>query len=225
MVLTLIQELKKHKLDVIVAPYEADAQLAYLSMSGIISACVSEDSDLLPFGCSLVLYKLDDLGACVSIASKDVLSLRQKDIPLEKLGGLQGFLVLCVLSGCDYLSSVKTIGFKRALKIMLNTGVIISNIVRQLRLDGLDVPTDYEIRCEAAIQSFTYQTVWCPIENRCRPLRALPGCIDAICSDDPKWNHLGAPLPPEIAKDVCTGERPVHGSTGVSSSNTHTHTH
>ena len=41
-------------IDCIVAPYEADAQLAYLSLSGIAQLIISEDSDLLCFGCERV---------------------------------------------------------------------------------------------------------------------------------------------------------------------------
>ena len=36
------------------APYEADAQLAYLMKSGLAQAIISEDSDLLVYGCQKV---------------------------------------------------------------------------------------------------------------------------------------------------------------------------
>ena len=45
-------------IDCIVAPYEADAQLAYLSLSGIAQLIISEDSDLLCFGCERVSQPL-----------------------------------------------------------------------------------------------------------------------------------------------------------------------
>eukprot|EP00058_Branchiostoma_floridae_P011003 XP_002596491.1 hypothetical protein BRAFLDRAFT_130306 [Branchiostoma floridae] len=45
--------------DCIVAPYEADAQLAYLNKCGIAQAVITEDSDLLAFGCDRVIFKLD----------------------------------------------------------------------------------------------------------------------------------------------------------------------
>jgi len=38
----------------LVAPYEADAQLAYLSMKGIVDVVISEDSDTIPYGCRRV---------------------------------------------------------------------------------------------------------------------------------------------------------------------------
>jgi len=40
-----------------VAPYEADAQLAYLYKQGIIDVVFTEDSDLLAFGCRKVWLK------------------------------------------------------------------------------------------------------------------------------------------------------------------------
>lgn len=56
--LTYVQTLKSEKIEFIVAPYEADAQLAYLSSlgeeQGGIVAVISEDSDLLAYGCPSV---------------------------------------------------------------------------------------------------------------------------------------------------------------------------
>lgn len=37
-----------------VAPYEADAQLAHLSRTGAVDAVITEDSDCLPYGCKKV---------------------------------------------------------------------------------------------------------------------------------------------------------------------------
>lgn len=42
----------------VVAPYEADAQLAWLSANGHVAAVISEDSDLLAFGVERVLFKV-----------------------------------------------------------------------------------------------------------------------------------------------------------------------
>jgi exonuclease-1 len=43
-------------IDVIVAPYEADAQLAYLNRSKIADYVITEDSDLVLFGCHHVRW-------------------------------------------------------------------------------------------------------------------------------------------------------------------------
>src|ERR1700755_1624090 len=42
----LIAELKRNNVKYVVAPYEADSQLAYLERKGIIDGILSEDSDL-----------------------------------------------------------------------------------------------------------------------------------------------------------------------------------
>jgi len=44
-------------IDVIVAPYEADAQLAYLNRTKIADYVITEDSDLVLFGCHHVRNK------------------------------------------------------------------------------------------------------------------------------------------------------------------------
>jgi exonuclease-1 len=67
MVQNLIQALKKEGVDFIVSPYESDAQLSYLSKAGIVDLVISEDSDLLVYGCKRVLYKLDVEGMHIFI--------------------------------------------------------------------------------------------------------------------------------------------------------------
>lgn len=58
----LNQKLKEKSVLFVVAPYEADAQLAFLMQHGLADAVLSEDSDCLPFGCHTVLFKLDKDG-------------------------------------------------------------------------------------------------------------------------------------------------------------------
>jgi exonuclease-1 len=49
--------LKVRQILYVVAPYEADAQLAYLAQNGFVDGVISEDSDCLVFQCGIVLYK------------------------------------------------------------------------------------------------------------------------------------------------------------------------
>jgi len=46
----------------LVAPYEADAQLAYMCRIGWVHAVISDDSDLLAYGCPNTIFKLDKYG-------------------------------------------------------------------------------------------------------------------------------------------------------------------
>ena len=48
------QECRGVGVECIVAPYEADAQLTYLQKEGIVDYIISEDSDMLVFGCTRV---------------------------------------------------------------------------------------------------------------------------------------------------------------------------
>lgn len=58
MTLVFSQILRSERVEFIVAPYEADAQLAYLSSldsdQGGIAAVITEDSDLIAYGCQAV---------------------------------------------------------------------------------------------------------------------------------------------------------------------------
>ena len=85
----------------IVAPYEADAQLAYLERIGLVDGILTEDSDLLVYGCQTVLFKLDVVAATVvSISRKDFASvtLSSSEISLVGWSDVQ-FRAMAILSG------------------------------------------------------------------------------------------------------------------------------
>jgi exonuclease-1 len=103
MALEFIKALRAAGVDYIVAPYEADAQLAYLERRGTIQGLITEDSDLLVFGCKTVLYKLNDQGRCIELLQHN----RNKCKSLQ-LGTFTDahFRQMAILSGCDYLDSI-----------------------------------------------------------------------------------------------------------------------
>ena len=59
MIYRLIQVLKTMSIQFIVAPYEADSQLAYLFHSKKADFIITEDSDLLAIGVTTVFFKMD----------------------------------------------------------------------------------------------------------------------------------------------------------------------
>lgn len=65
MALELMHECRKLDVDCIVAPYEADAQLAFLNISGIADYVITEDSDLTLFGCKKVIPSKPMKQCCV----------------------------------------------------------------------------------------------------------------------------------------------------------------
>jgi len=52
MAYNLIKILREEQIEFIVAPYEADAQLAFLSLNNLVDAVITEDSDLVVYGCN-----------------------------------------------------------------------------------------------------------------------------------------------------------------------------
>jgi exonuclease-1 len=68
----LIKALRAEGVSYIVAPYEADAQMAYLEREGIVDGIITEDSDLVVFGCKNLLFKLGPDGSCVHVRREDL---------------------------------------------------------------------------------------------------------------------------------------------------------
>ncbi|KAK8963965.1 Exonuclease 1 [Platanthera guangdongensis] len=107
----LIQVLKQENVDYVVAPYEADAQMTFLSMHNHVDAVITEDSDLIPFGCSRIIFKMDKFGQGIEFQS----SMLERNRDLDFTGFTkQMILEMCIFSGCDYLSSLPGMGLKRA---------------------------------------------------------------------------------------------------------------
>lgn len=155
----VIEACKKLSVDYVVAPYEADAQLYYLEKTGVIDGVISEDSDLLVFGVRLLVTKMGRLGECVEVNRDDF--TRCKDILLAGWTDAE-FRMMAILSGCDYLPSIKGIGIKKAHSYVRNHKTI-DRVIRAIRLDGkMSVPADYLEKFKQAELTFLHQRVWCP---------------------------------------------------------------
>ena len=72
MVRDLIVHLKAASVEYVVAPYEADAQLAFLEREQLVDFVISEDSDMLAWNCKRVLFKLDHEGCGKEIQIADL---------------------------------------------------------------------------------------------------------------------------------------------------------
>jgi exonuclease 1 len=74
-------------------------------------------------------------------------------------------LIACILSGCDYLDSVKGVGFKRAVKLVNDAGPdsTLLDALAVLKEDSkLKMPKKYERKFDKAILTFKFQRVFCP---------------------------------------------------------------
>ncbi|EER10022.1 exonuclease, putative [Perkinsus marinus ATCC 50983] len=136
--------LKALGVEFIVAAYEADAQLGYMYSAGLVDAVISEDSDVLPYGCKVMIAKLDQAGDCqvvdISWALKGGSKLKEKSneqedqrLSFRELRNKYGadlanlrdwtkemFIDACVLAGCDYshACNLSGMGIKTAMKLV-----------------------------------------------------------------------------------------------------------
>ena len=140
--------------EVLRAPYEADAQLAYLARERLIDAVLTEDSDLVVHACPKVLYKFDPHSATAQqLLWKDVLAMEatpKSKLSLSKfsLKGFtkQKFMHMCLLVGADYLEGIKGIGMIKANELISKFGHGL-RVVEHLKANGtkgIKVPDGYE---------------------------------------------------------------------------------
>ena len=162
------------KVKYLVAPYEADAQLAYLSRCGVVDAVISEDSDVIPYGCKNCIFKLDKDGSCQIIRQSNLFELHNPGFDLRSFDN-DMLLATCIASGCDYLSSLNNFGLKKSHKYM-NRYKQANKMLRALRFEGLipitipemEVPQgtkrlfQYEVDFYKAMLTFQHQVVFCP---------------------------------------------------------------
>ncbi|KAL3662575.1 hypothetical protein V7S43_012428 [Phytophthora oleae] len=196
----VIQHLKAQNVAYVVAPYEADAQLAYLVKNGLADGVITEDSDCLPFGCQMVLFKMD----------RDNVAQEIQTANLKKNKGMsfhmfteQMFLEMCIFSGCDYLPSIPGFGLKKAYTAMKQHGSF-TKIIRALRLEGkVRVPDTYEDDFRKAVLTFRHQRVYCPTKKEMVPLTPIPA---NVLETDPSMNFVGPVLPSDVAKSIADGD-------------------
>lgn len=198
----VIDALQRRRIEYIVAPYEADSQMAFLARKGIVDLVVTEDSDLLAYGCEDVLFKLDKAGFVQQV------SLRQVLRAPAFAGFTQAmFTEMCVLAGCDFLSSVPKIGIKRAFDYVKKLRGH-KAVIKRLKYSGFKVPETYESDFRRALMVFHHQTVFDPTAKTLRHLTPIPGsemAAMAEAGDGEDLSFLGPHHSDEIARGVAEG--------------------
>lgn len=197
--------LTNEKIEFYVAPYEADAQLAHLFLTGKAHAVITEDSDLLAFGVKRCFFKMDKNGYGFEVDLDNLPNVKEHDFSKFDLEML---LTTCILSGCDYLESIKGIGFKKAFKLVSELGTDIQAILRKIRREGkFIVPMDYERNFLKAKLTFKFQVVYCPEKEELVHLNdPETHPLGPMLVNYPDLDFLGEKLDQEIAKQICKGE-------------------
>jgi exonuclease-1 len=194
----VIEELKHHNIQYVVAPYEADSQLAYLERKGIISGVLSEDSDLLVFGVKCLITKLDKYGDCIEVNRNHFTACRE----VSFVGWSDAdFRAMAILSGCDYLSGIGGLGLKTAHR-MLRKHKTVDRLVKAAQFDGkLKVPAGFMVSFDQAEKTFLYQWVYCPVAKQLVNLTPLEDGVNI--ADMP---YIGEEVPSHIAMGVARGD-------------------
>ena len=166
---------------------------------------VTVDSDLLAFGVKKCFFKMDTTGRGYEI-DLDLLE-NVTDYDFKNFKG-EMFLTLCILSGCDYLGSIKGIGFKKAFKLIHEFGDDITTILKKLRKEGkYIIPLDYEKNFEKAMLTFKFQMVYCPEKRDLIHLNdPETHPMGALLVNYPNLDFLGQKLDKDVSIKICTGE-------------------
>lgn len=200
MALAVMTAARNRGVDCIVAPYEADAQLAYLLKQALVDAVITEDSDLLCFGCKAVIFKLDLTGRCQRVEEKS----------LGRVPALNGFTHdqfrhICILSGCDYLPNVRGVGIAKAVKALkLSKGKNVFQVAKKLHqyVKGLEpVEASYAAEFERAEKTFLYQPVFDPVTRKLVPLNPYPD--DSYSMEEMPF--AGEVIPDDLAFQISLG--------------------
>uniref|UniRef100_A0A1A9W9Z0 Exonuclease 1 n=1 Tax=Glossina brevipalpis TaxID=37001 RepID=A0A1A9W9Z0_9MUSC len=171
----LIKACRERGVDCVVAPYEADAQMAWLNKMHVVEYIITEDSDLTLFGAQQILFKLDLNGHALLVeANKFHLAMGCR---IEKYT-FDKFRRMCILSGCDYLDSLPGIGLKKACKFMLITEEddvrrALKKLPQYLNMKKLEVTDEYIDSFLKAEATFRHMFIYNPLARKMQRLNDL----------------------------------------------------
>ncbi|KAF1787326.1 Exonuclease 1 [Phytophthora cactorum] len=188
-----------------VAPYEADAQLAFLSRQKIVDVVISQDSDCVPYGVKTVLFKLGPDGWGSELKRRSLGANEE----LSFVGWTEEmFIQLCVLAGCDYCPSVSGVGIITAYKLVSTYKTPTEVLTALQQQKGSSVPEDYPEHFYSAILTYRHQLVFDPV-MRCKlkMLSPLDVSKDILPLVDKGLHFLGnVELRDDVVATIAAGE-------------------
>lgn len=151
----VIRECRKLNIEYVVAPYEADAQLAWMVAHGHIDSVITEDSDLLVYGAKKIFFKMTrngegDLFDRSNMPALDTISLRNFTDDM--------FMFMCVCAGCDFFKGVPGLGIKKSQPIVKRFRTL-ARVVQNIR-SKYRVSSTFTMDFTRACLVFRHQTVY-----------------------------------------------------------------
>lgn len=199
---SLINELKLKHIKYVVAPYEADSQMVMLEKLGLVEGIISEDSDLLIFGCQTLITKLDDKGQCIEIKRNNFKNCKGSHISTFDDGQL---LLMAAISGCDYTKGIPGIGMQKAISLVKYYKTY-ERVMMSIKVEGKSIPPTFDEEYKRAKIAFRHQIVFNPIEQVAQHLNTLTEEVTSAYTQEYIHSCTGFLLDQEIHKKIATGE-------------------
>lgn len=124
------------------AEYEADTCLARLSLFGSAEIIITEDSDLIVYGCNKIIFKLNHKGEG-KLFNRDTcyISYESKGFYVKiSIIDFDNLIEFCVMCGCDYFEGFKGVGPVSSLKICLSS----RRLEKYLELVSKNYPEEFK---------------------------------------------------------------------------------
>ena len=120
--------LNEMKIEFLVAPFEADSHLAFLSRTGAVDVVLSDDGDMLVvYRCRVLLSKFAEKKGTVQELGWGHIRRGLNKTIFENFDGedcYQKMVEVCILAGGDYLPSIEGIGIRTSFKRLIEHGSV-----------------------------------------------------------------------------------------------------
>lgn len=161
------KEIQLKKLEILVSPYEADSQMAYLCISKYVDVIITEDSDLLVFGTPKVFFKMDQELNGYLIQKQNILNTSELKM---QHWNFDQFIMMCILAGCDYLLSLPGYGIKKSYNLINDSKNIRESILGLVK----QANEHFLLKFQKAFLTFKYSRVFCPVKQEMVLMNQLP---------------------------------------------------
>eukprot|EP00871_Galdieria_phlegrea_P002842 jgi/Galph1/3559/GphlegSOOS_G2195.1 len=205
------QALMEMGVQVLVAPYEADAQLAWLCFQKEIEAVITEDSDLIAYGVSRIIYKMCRSGEGFLISRKNLGAVEGLPLAMFTQDMLQ---LMSIISGCDFFPGIHGLGIKKAhgfVKRYRTLERVFWVLKNNPKFQVQDSDFDKMLK---ALLTFKHQRVYDHRNGKLvflTDLNVHDPLVASILKSDSSLSFLGPLIPDSIVRGIAEGK--LHPST------------
>ncbi len=179
LIYSFLKELEELNIEYIIAPYEADPELIYLEKIKYIDYIMTGDSDLIAMGGKKILYDFD---------GQTVKEYNSEDLPGNfDASFTNNLLDICILSGCDYFSSINNTKLKQVIIYFKETKTVENYICRFVKKNRPNERMNHFENFYRAKNIFMHQVIYDPISKSRKPLNPIEEVYDYLGSLVPSW--------------------------------------